>query len=184
LPSPPALDTSPSHIIMLVSIILATVFPTFNHIYSTFASPIVEGLFTTSNATPTHSPAKRVYWTPPDQKCATPAQWDSRRCLPKIGDRAWEDLCLSSDPGIAGVVRYVVTSCAEHTMCSNVITNYRESIVCIGRPSVGTVTETGQQSGFVSVQNTLDVNQEIIESVTLVTGISLASVSAFLEGKY
>jgi hypothetical protein len=69
-------------------------------------------------------------------------------------------------------------------MCSNVITNNRESIVCIGRPSFGTVTETGQQSGFISVQNTLDVDQEIIESVTLVTGISSASVSAFLEGKY
>lgn len=175
-----SLDTSPSHIIMLFSIIFTTVFPTINHIYSTFALPMVSKV-AASNATLTQ-PAKRDGWAPQDQKCTTAAQWLSRICQPDIGDRVWVDHCTGPQGGEA--ICYVYSSCPERTMCSNVIRNYKSTIVCIGRPSIDTVSQTGQQTGVFSVANTFDLNEEYIESVTLVTSISLASVSAFLEGKY
>ena len=160
---------------MLSTIIFITIFLTINYLYPTFASPIV-------SSGVTHSLVDR--WVPEDQKCATPAQWQSRVCRPTIGDRAWEDRCRGPNGG--SVVRYVLSYCSDaNTICSNVIYRSAEIILCVPRPvAQSEVPAPNQQTGVSPFGSNYDLNVEHIQSVTLTNDISLASVSALLEGTY
>jgi len=171
---------------MVSAIIFTTIFLTINYLHSTFASPIVSNgdVATGQSLNVTHSLAKRQ-WAPADQKCTTPAQWQSRVCRPTIGDRAWEDRCRG--PNGAEVIRYVLSLCSdENTICSNIIyQNMIETIECIPRPvAQSQVPAPNQQTGVSPFGSNYDLNVEHIQSVTLTNDISLASVSALLEGTY
>jgi hypothetical protein len=170
---------------MLSSIIFTTIFLTINHLYSTFALPVVlNGDVATGQSlnVTRHSLAKR--WYPADQKCATPAQWVSRVCRPTIGDRAWEDRCRGPNGG--EVIRYVLSLCSDpNTICSNQIYQNKETILCIPRPvAQSQVPAPNQQTGVSQFGSIYDLNVEHIQPVTLTNDISLASVSALLEGTY
>jgi hypothetical protein len=166
---------------MLLSIIFTTIILTINNPYSTFASPIVSnGSVTTGQSLNTHLLAKRA--PPPDQKCTTPAQWKNRVCRPRIGDRAWEDRCTGPRGG--EVIRYVTGLCPENTICSNVIQNYEELVACIARPRILNYVQQNQQTGVAQFGGIAQPNVQYIQSITLVNDISLASVSALLEGTY
>jgi hypothetical protein len=170
---------------MVSAIIFTTIFLTINYLYSTFASLIVSNgdVATGQSLNVTHLLAKRQ-WAPADQKCTTPAQWQSRVCRPTIGDRAWEDRCRGPTGG--EVIRYVLSLCSDpNTICSNQIYQNKETILCIPRPvAQSQVPAPNQQTGVSQFGSIYDLNVEHIQSVTLTNDISLASVSALLEGTY
>ncbi|KIM83715.1 hypothetical protein PILCRDRAFT_7114 [Piloderma croceum F 1598] len=151
---------------MLSSIIFTTIFLTINYLYSTFASPVVLNgdVATGQSLKVTHSLAKR--WYPDDQKCATPAQWVSRVCRPTIGDRAWEDRCTGPNGGV--VIRYALSLCSdENTICSNIIYQFQQTILCVPRPvAQSQVPAPNQQTGVSQFGGIYNQNVEYIQSVT------------------
>jgi hypothetical protein len=167
---------------MLLSIIFTSIVLTVNNTYSTFASPIVpNGSVTTGQSLNTHVLAKRD--PPPDQKCSTPAKWKKRICTPIIGVGVWQDQCTSRDNG-GPVVRFVTGLCPLNTMCTNVIQDYEETVVCTVRPVVLINPQPNQQTGVAEHGGVGLPNVQYIQSITLLNDISVASVSALLEGTY
>jgi len=172
---------------MLFSAIFTTTFLAVNHLYSTFASPIVSngGVADSQPLNLTHSLAKRDY-IPGDQKCSQPSQWLSRTCRPTISDRTWEDKCLITF-GHMSIISYVVSSCPVNQLCTNILSpepNPKHTIACIDRPSGVTDVNPNQQTGVFRVGRALDGTGERIVPVPVLGYISHASVSAFLEGTY
>jgi len=172
---------------MLFSATFTTIFVTANHLYSTFASPTVsksDGAIGQS-LNQTHSLAKRVF-TPMDQKCREPEDWNLRRCVTGSGDRAWEDQCINHDV----VEYYVPGTCPEDTMCMNILSPEPEAaltIACVGPPNEKSQSnsEPNSQTGVISILNSTYGNGSPINrtiSIPLVKAIPEASVSAFMEG--
>jgi hypothetical protein len=132
---------------MLLSILFATIVLIINNHYSTFASLIASnGSVTTGQPLNTHVLAKCI---PPDQRCATAAQWRKRICKPVMGDRIWEEQCTG--PDLSEVIRYIYELCPENTMCANVIRSYGDSIVCNDHPAVENNPGVNQQAGVVQI---------------------------------
>jgi hypothetical protein len=183
---------------LLSSIIFTTAFLAVNHLYSTFASPMVskDGVAVGHSLNMTHSLAKRD-WAPPDQKCRQADDWVVRRCQTLTSDLAWEDLCVTTD----GTFVEIYTGqgfCPFGTICINALFESIDPfdlwsegiIVCIARPTsimVLVITTYGLQQNGVEVigaQTGITDPSHTTVSVTLKNRIPGASVSAFLEGTY
>lgn len=188
MPSLSSLDTSLPNI-MLFSATFTTIFVTVNHLYSTFASPIVSkgDVATGRSLNQTHSLVKRAY-VPNDQKCREPEDWNLRRCVTGGGDRAWEDQCIDHDLH----EYYGFGSCPEDTMCMFALSPEPDvalTIACVGRPKDKSQSNNNpnSQTGVVSVPNSAFGTGDPVErivSIPVVKAMSGASVSAFMEGTY
>lgn len=167
---------------MLVPMIFTTVFLIINHLYLTFASPIVsKGNVTAGQSfSLTHSLVKRVE-IPSDQKCHQLSDWVGRSCVIEFGDQSWADTCLGDD-----FVKYwKLGSCPENTMCTNkFILPETITIVCIDRPSGVANTGADQQTGVADLGAATEPAMEHVVSIPILNPISGASVSALIEGTY
>jgi hypothetical protein len=164
-------------------------FPIFliNHLYSTFASPIVSrgGVAAGQSLKLMHSLAKRVY-IPPDQLCDNPDDWVSRECVTGLSDLEWEDNCHTD----ADVIYLRVGECPEDTMCQNTLVQDEndeepiETISCISRPRNNNVVAPDQQSGVSRLSNTSSgesgPSQRTL-SVMVETNLVDATVSGLVE---
>jgi len=166
---------------MRISIIFTTIFLTANHLYSTFASPVASegGVAAGQSLNLTHSLAKRVN-IPADQLCRQPSDWVGRMCLYEIDDGAWADRCLGDD-----LVKYWRDGhCPPNLICMNKLTDPEViTITCISRPSEASTSGSNQITGVVPITNVNSIRPaEKIVSVAIDKKISLASVSAMIEG--
>jgi hypothetical protein len=180
---------------LLSSIILTTAFLAVNHLYSTFASPMVskDGVAVGHSFNLTHSLAKRQY-APEDQKCLQADDWVARTCYTLNGDVEWMDWCLGLFVGV-----YVVGGvCPFGTMCMDTEIENTDPfntlpnliIACVPRPNTIYVIQITifeiQQNGVVVVgpQTGITDPGHTTVSITLQKRIPGATVSAFLEGTY
>lgn len=166
--------------------IFATIFLTVNHLYPAFASPI-ESSDSVQSLNLTH----RLY-VPPDQLCASSGHWLSRACVNDYDDRIWEDACVDKTNPQNVVEYYKFGSCPQYTMCTNTLSpppKPENTIACVGRPPNPTgdegriVVSAGRQVGVYRVGSAFHLNPlDRLVPVRIVNPISLATVSAFLEG--
>lgn len=165
--------------------IFTTILLTISHLHSTLASPVVSegGVVAGQSPNLPRSLAKR--YVPVDQQCSNAVYWVSRACNPAYGDRFWVDSC--SGPGVADgqIVSTINGLCKGNTICSPTVREHKDTIECIPRPVVfANSGVAGQQSGVTEVGATVHNNKQYRVSVTLAKTITLAAVSAIIEGKH
>jgi hypothetical protein len=169
---------------MLFSITFATICLTVNHLYSTFASPMVSkgSVVAGQSLNLTHLLEKRVE-IPPDQKCRQPSDWIGRRCMIEFGngDDTWADQCLGDDR----VLYWELGTCPPDKMCTNkFILPETITIVCIDRPTGITDRGANQQTGVAEVGAGGEPAREHVVSIPVLNPVPGASVSALMEGLY
>ena len=187
--------------IMFFSIIFTAIILTSNHLYSTFASPMVSkrGVPADQSLNLTHSLAKRNDYWPPNQLCELEEDWIARRCLGSVSDRTWQDVCLSfTNDGRHIYIEVILGSCGENELCFNKVMESDDpsdtlpihTSECIPRPGRGTVVATNpdgdpEQTGVLEVMGRgVGAGPSQVLSILIVTPLSKASVSAFIEGTY
>jgi hypothetical protein len=169
---------------MVPSTIFTIILLTVNHLYSTFASPVVsKGGLGDCSLDLAHTPAKQA--SPPDQLCEEVDVWKERMCVTSSNDREWMDVCIHH------VTEYeynAYSRCPLDTMCMNVLgpgPEHNFIIVCLERPSAMIHTSLEKQMGVFKVSAGIAlVPVERTVDVRVAMPIDSASVSAYLEGMY
>lgn len=177
---------------MLGLIFFTTIFLTVNHFHPIFALPPVskDNVSTGQSLSLTHVLAKRV-WTPPDQTCNEPEDWDARHCVAAAVDKIWYDSCIDAE----GDVSYGWGICPDTTICMNVYgpePDQAPTIACVYRPSCDSCRPTiaagpppaSGQTGM-HLFGAWNIRPQILRfQVIMDKSISGASVTAFIEGTY
>jgi hypothetical protein len=170
---------------MLPSTIFTTILLiTVNRLYSTFASPMVsKGGLGDRSLDLAHTPVKRA--PPPDQLCEKEDTWKQRMCVTSSNDREWMDVCTQH---VSDYEYNRYSTCPLNTMCMNVLGPGPEHVfisICLERPSGLINTGLKQQMGEYTVSSPISLGPVFrTVEVAISNALSMASVSAYLEGMY